>query len=81
MYPPQCFHCNRFVKVATARQIPEYGDYGALLNVEFECERCRQKNRKPLPLGDRRWWMSPIEHEHEWSPVAVFIEEVYDYDA
>lgn len=38
--PPPCVTCNHFVDVKTARKIPEYGDYGALLNVEFECARC-----------------------------------------
>lgn len=39
-YPPQCVTCSQFVKVATARRICEYGDFGVLINVEFECERC-----------------------------------------
>lgn len=43
--PPPCITCNRFVDVKTARKIPEYGDYGALLNVEFECARCVAASR------------------------------------
>lgn len=38
--PPQCVTCSRFVKVATARRIVEFGDFGVVLSVEFECERC-----------------------------------------
>lgn len=43
--PPPCITCNRFVDIKTARRIPEYGDYGALLNTEFECARCVAESR------------------------------------
>jgi hypothetical protein len=49
--PPQCVTCSRFVNVATARQIPEFGDYGTVYSVEFECERCVQRRENPPP-GD-----------------------------
>ena len=39
---PQCVTCYRFVSAhdPETRRIYEYGDYGVVLSVEFECPRC-----------------------------------------
>lgn len=37
---PTCLRCHRFVDVETAQTYTEYGDYGEVHSVEYECERC-----------------------------------------
>jgi hypothetical protein len=37
---PQCCPCGRFISVDTAHAHIEYGDYGTVHSVEYECERC-----------------------------------------
>lgn len=46
--PPQCVTCSRFVAVhdERTREIPEMGDYGTVLSVEFQCGRCVEARRR-----------------------------------
>lgn len=43
----QCCTCFRFVKADApdTRCIEEYGDYGPLLSVEFECGKCAARGQ------------------------------------
>lgn len=44
---PQCVTCRRFCKVDSARRIEEPGEFGTVLSVEFECERCANRRWAP----------------------------------
>ncbi len=48
---PQCCSCGRFVSIDTAHQHVEYGDYGTVHSVEFECEPCAVA-RQPVEDGE-----------------------------
>lgn len=37
---PKCYACGRFVKADEASQCVEYGDYGTVHSVEYECAGC-----------------------------------------
>lgn len=42
---PQCCSCHRFVNIARCNHFIEYGDYGTVHSVEYECERCAEAAR------------------------------------
>lgn len=46
---PQCCSCWRFVNVATAVEHVEWGDYGAVHSVEYECKRCAEQSPTHRP--------------------------------
>ena len=44
--PVPCCTCGRFVSYAKAIQHIEYGDYGTVHSVEFECPRCAARTAR-----------------------------------
>jgi hypothetical protein len=53
MYPPQCVDCSRFVAVKDpdTRRLPEYGEFGTLLNTEFQCGKCYRAWKDNAPAS------------------------------
>lgn len=39
---PRCLGCGRFVVTAGAVEHIEYGDYGTVHGVEYECQECSE---------------------------------------